>query len=83
MPTRPMSGTTHAIGFYAATPTGRTLIMGNQPPKDIFGTRSRHATNWISGPTHELCLQHIPGYKGHVPGVISENVHGTSFAKAT
>jgi len=80
---RPQTGTTHAIGFYAATPTGRTFIVGNEPTKDVFGTRSRHAKNWIAGPTHEMCLQHIPGYNGHVQGVISENVHGISFAKAT
>ena len=81
--TRPQTGTTHAIGFYAATPTGRTFIVGNEPKKDVFGNRSRHATNWIGGTTHEMCLQHIPGYRGHVKGVISENLHGLSFAKST
>jgi hypothetical protein len=30
-----------------------------------------------------MCLQHIPGYKGHVPGVISENVFAKSFAKTS
>jgi hypothetical protein len=83
MPTRPQTGTTHAIGFYAATPTGRSFIVGNEPTKDVYGNRSRHARNWIAGPTHEMCLQHIPGYKGHVQSVISENIHGQSFAKAT
>jgi len=56
MPTRPASGTTHAIGFYGATPTGRTLIAGNKPSSDVFGNRSKLAKNWISGPTHEMCL---------------------------
>jgi hypothetical protein len=30
-----------------------------------------------------MCQQHIPGYDGHVPGLISENVNGKSFAKCT
>jgi len=27
---------------------------------------------WIGGPTHHMQCQHIPGYSGHVPKLISE-----------
>lgn len=55
----------------------------NKPHKNIFGNCSRYATNWISGPTHEMCQQHIPGYDGHVPGLISENLYSKSYAKCS
>lgn len=72
---------THSIGFYPSTPSKRG--GKNLPPTDIYGNHSRLAPNWIAGPTHELCLQHIPGYKGHVPGVVSENLFCKSYAKCT
>lgn len=55
----------------------------NKPYKNVFGNCSRYATTWIGGHQHEMCQQHIPGYDGHVPGLISENVHAKSFAKCT
>ena len=36
---------------------------------------------WVGGPTHHLQKQHIPGYSGHVNGLISENLYGQPFAK--
>ena len=47
--------------------------------------KSKLANNWIGGPTHEVQNQHIPGYKGHVAGVVAENYEmtGGSFAKTT
>ena len=36
---------------------------------------------WVGGPTHHLQKQHIPGYSGHVNGLISENLYGHPFAK--
>ena len=48
-----------------------------------FGNNSRMARNWIGGPTHEFYNQRIPGYKGHVPGIVSENLFAKSFAKCT
>jgi hypothetical protein len=61
----------------------QNMTPKNKPFKNIFGNCSRYATNWISGPTHEMCQQHIPGYDGHVPGLISENLYSKSYAKCT
>ncbi len=88
MPSRPMTsmnvGSTHGIGFYPAPKNARREVIGkNKPSIEIFGNTSRFASNWIGGPTHEQTLQHVPGYKGHIPGLISENVHSKSFAKCT
>ncbi len=77
------ASTTHGIGFYPANPAGRTHIGKNKPKKNIFGNSSKKAITWISGPNHELCLQHVPGYKGHVPGILSENVFAKGFGKTT
>lgn len=44
---------------------------------------SKNASNWICGPVHEIRLQHIPGYNGHVQGIRSENVHGRTYARST
>lgn len=72
------SGSTFAHRFYkqANTPSNKTN-------KDIFGNWSKYATNWVGGPTHEVCKQHVPGYTGHVPGVLSENIYSKSYAKCT
>jgi hypothetical protein len=32
--------------------------------KKIFSNRSRFESTWIGGPTHEIRMQHIPGYSG-------------------
>jgi hypothetical protein len=73
-------GSTYAHRFYrppgAATPS-------NKPNTDIYGNWSKYARNWIAGPTHEVCKQHVPGYTGHVPGVHSENIFSKSYAKCT
>lgn len=37
--------------------------------------------SWIGGPTHVLQRQHIPGYGGHIPSIVSENVHGKGFSR--
>jgi hypothetical protein len=76
--------TTHSIGFFpSSTANWETMVGPNKPKKNIYGNSSRHAKNWIAGPTHEICLQHIPGYKGHIPGLISENLFAKSFAKCS
>ena len=51
--------------------------------KDIYGNYSRYATNWISGPCHNVRKQYIPGYTGHVKGMISENIFSKSYARCT
>jgi hypothetical protein len=72
------TGSTHAIKFYDLNRT-----PANKPSKDIFGNHSRYAQNWISGPTHNIVRQHVPGYTGHVPGIISESIISKSYAKCT
>lgn len=51
--------------------------------KEIFGNHSKGAATWIGGPFNEVRHQHIPGYKGHVRGLIAENIHGNSFAQCS
>ena len=70
------------VGLYQETSL-QNMTPKNKPFKNVFGNCSRYATNWISGPTHEMCNQHIPGYDGHVPGLISENLYSKSYAKCT
>lgn len=61
----------------------KDVAAPNKANKDIFGNHSKKARNWISGPTHEVCLQHVPGYLGHVPGIKSENIFSKSYAKCS
>ena len=70
------------VTLYQATST-QNMTHKNKPLKNIFGNCSRLATNWIAGPTHEMCQQHVPGYDGHIPGLISENLFAKSFAKCS
>ena len=60
-------------------------VTRNVRPNDEvkFGNNSRTAVSWICGPTHKINKQHVPGYTGHVHGLVSENVMGKSFAKST
>lgn len=41
------------------------------------------SVTWTGGPTHQFQRQHIPGYRGHVPGIKAENLFGEPFAKIT
>ena len=59
------------------------LTSNNKPNKEVYGNWSRYAVNWINGPNHEVCRQHVPGYTGHVPGIHSENIFSKSYAKCT
>ena len=51
--------------------------------KDVFGTSSKNAVNWISGPTHEIRRQQVPGYTGHVRGMVNRDSMPKSYAKVT
>ena len=57
------------------------------PPFDknkvIFGNQSRFAKNWVGGPNDEIRHQRVPGYTGHVKGLISENLFSESFGNST
>ena len=72
-------GSTYAMRFYKP----KEVAPQNKANKDIYGNWSKFARNWISGPTHEVCLQHVPGYLGHVPGIKAENIFSKSYAKCT
>ena len=49
----------------------------------VYGNRSAKSPNWICGPTHIAKNCFIPGYTGHIKGIISENVFGSSLSKTS
>ena len=51
--------------------------------KIVYGNVSRRARNWMSGPTHRINEQRIPGYTGHIKGMESENLFGTTYGSLT
>lgn len=51
--------------------------------KATLGNRSKEAETWIGGHTQNLKPQHIPGYKGHIPGMHSENLFGKTYGSTT
>jgi hypothetical protein len=51
--------------------------------KLIYGNLSIFAKNWVAGPTHEIRDQHIPGYTGHLKGLVSENLHSDTFGNTS
>ena len=51
--------------------------------KIVFGNMSRYAKNWINGPNHEIRNQQVPGYTGHIKGLISENLFAGSYGNCT
>jgi len=60
-----------------------THTLDKASKKMIFGNCSRFAKNWISGPNNEVQKQYVPGYTGHIKGLIAENLHGDSFANCS
>ena len=51
--------------------------------KDVFGNLSRYSVNWISGPTHRIRKQQVPGYTGHVRGMVNKDSMSKSYARVT
>lgn len=51
--------------------------------KIVHGNMSRFAQNWNCGPNHMIRPQQIPGYTGHVKGLISENLFSDSYGSST
>ena len=49
----------------------------------VFSNNSKDARTWENGSKYKIYPQHIPGYKAHVPGVYSSNIHGMGYSKAT
>jgi len=50
---------------------------------DVYGNRSKESVNWISGPTHMVRQQHVPGYTGHNRGFVNKDLMHKSYAKVT
>ena len=60
-----------------------------------LGNRSKEADTWIGGPTQMLYPQHVPGtphpppplthpgYTGHIPGIVAENLFAKSYGKTS
>lgn len=77
------SGLTSPTGTMAATRFYRPFVTPtNVKNKSIFGNNSKKQSTWISGPNTSNA-QHVPGYTGHVPGIISENIFSKSYAKCS
>ena len=51
--------------------------------KIIYGNSSRNALNWQCGPNHMIRNQEVPGYTGHIKGLVSENLFSKSFGNST
>jgi len=51
--------------------------------KDVYGNSSKNAVNWISGPTHMMRHQQVPGYTGHVRGMVNKDAMSKSYARVT
>ena len=47
--------------------------------KKIFGNNSRDGENWCCGPNHMIRKQQVPGYTGHIKGLVSENLFSKSY----
>lgn len=51
--------------------------------KDVFGNTSKFSVNWIAGPTHQVRRQQVPGYTGHVRGMVNRDSMSKSYARVT
>jgi hypothetical protein len=49
----------------------------------IYSNNSSEARTWIAGNKFNIYPQHIPGYRAHIPGIVSSNIFGMSYAKST
>jgi len=51
--------------------------------KDVYGNHSKFSENWVSGPTHMMRRQEIPGYTGHVRGMVNKDSMSKSYGRVT
>ena len=49
----------------------------------MIGNKSKDATTWLQGPTHEIRNQCLPGYTGFIPGIKAENAFAVTYANNT
>ena len=73
---------------YSRIHDGNRLYSPNFTPaidknKQIYSNISRYSKNWVCGPNHEIRHQHVPGYTGHIKGLVSENLFANSFGNVT
>ena len=76
------------ITLHTHTPQDDRLYSDKYTPyvdknKQIFGNQSRFAKNWACGPNHMIRNQQVPGYTGHIKGLISENLFSKSYGNST
>ena len=67
---------------------GHRLYSSNFVPaidknKEVHGNLSRFAKNWVCGPNHVIRNQQVPGYTGHIKGLVSENLFAYSYGNTT
>ena len=51
--------------------------------KDVFGNLSKYSQNWVAGPTHMVRRQQVPGYTGHIRGMVNRDSMSKSYARVT
>ena len=78
----------HPVNFKPSISALSRLYCDNATPKvnknkETFGNLSRFAPNWTCGPKHMIRQHRVPGYTGHVKGLISENLHSQTFGHTT
>jgi hypothetical protein len=62
---------------------GNKFIPAIDKNKIVYGNHSRFAKNWGSGPNHMIRNQRVPGYTGHIKGLVSENIFSQSYANSS
>jgi hypothetical protein len=72
------SGINRNKAFYSHKPA-----PADEEMKVTLGNKSKEGATWIGGHTQNLKPQHIPGYKGHIPGIHSENVFAKTYGQTT
>ncbi len=59
------------------------FVPGVDKNKEIYGNNSKFARNWQCGPNHMIRNQQVPGYTGHIKGLVSENLYSQSYGNST
>lgn len=72
------SGLNRQKAFYSSKPAPADSHLSK-----TLGNRSKEGETWIGGHTQNLKPQHIPGYKGHIPGMHSENMFAKTYGETT
>ena len=49
----------------------------------LLGNKSKYEHTWIGGHTQNIKPQHIPGYQGHIPGMVAENMYAKTYGRTT